>query len=110
MSFRVKPFCSAFGATTFFGATYAQCFAYSPPCSTHFFSSAICRAVSCLFDSAGGMRSSASSAVMRYTSALSVKSFGTTARSPLFSSVVADLNESSRSPAFTCLASGPWQA
>ena len=66
--------------------------------------------MSFLFESAGGMRSSTSFAVMRYTSALSTKSPGTIARSPDFSSVVAPRNEFSRSPAFTRFASGPWQA
>ena len=53
------------------GATNAQCCLYVAPCAIHFRSVSICSGVSVLPESAGGMRTSGSSLVMRAISSLS---------------------------------------
>ena len=98
---------AALGTTGFFGAMNAQCSSYLAPCSTHALRMVFSSALRVFFESGGGIRSSASSVIIRCHASLSSRLPGTIAAAPFlgFNALAASSN---RSLPFRVSASCPW--
>ena len=99
---------AALGTAGFFGAINAQCSSYLAPCSIHALRMAFSSTLRIFFESGGGIRSSASSVIIRCHASLSSRLPATIAAAP-FLGFNAPAASSNRSLPFRVAASCPWQ-